>query len=150
MADTWHGLGDSKLKLVDLGDGTYAWASAGQTALDSDTDSVTIVNEHEVSTWNEQANATNATATATHAAAVGFTHYLTAVLLSFSTATPSAPVAATIADGAGTIATFYVVQTTLLTFPRPLKMTSGNAVAVALPTGGVGVVGRVFIAGYTL
>lgn len=151
MADGWHGLADFRIKLVDLGDGTYALASANyaQAGLDSDTDSITVVNEHEVSTWTETANATNATATATHAAALGFTHYLTMALVSFSAA-PAAPVLMTILDGASTLGGFYVTQSQVFTFPRPLRMTNGNAVSVALPTGGAVVVGRVMIAGYTL
>jgi hypothetical protein len=167
MADTWMGEADRRMKRVDLGDGTYAIAVSGYgpsasgpsaepipvelaTGLDSDNDSITVVNPHETANWTATASATNATATATKAAALGLTHYVTMVLLSFNTASPGTAVTATIVDGVSTLGTFYVVQSAILNFSRPLKVTNGNAVSVALAAGGVGITGQVFLAGYTL
>lgn len=99
--------------------------------------------------WVEKGTATNALATATKAAAAGKTHYLTGVYAIFGAAVGSGLLQ--VKDGATVIAEFFAKDTVpaVLPFPRPIRITTGNAVSAELAAGGVSAVGKVNITGFT-
>lgn len=98
--------------------------------------------------WVEKANADNAAATATKAAAAGQTHYITGVAASFS-ATASALLQ--IKDGSTVIFEQVVYDHVEIKFDTPLKGTSGNAVSAVLAASGTaGTIGYVNLIGFTV
>lgn len=97
--------------------------------------------------WVEKASADNDAATATRTAETNKCHYITNVSASFS-ATKSALLQ--IKDGSTVIAEHYVYDQATLTFPAPIKCTSGNAVsAVLAASGSGGTLGKVVLSGFT-
>lgn len=99
------------------------------------------------SRWTEKASADNALATATHAAATGVRHYVTAVTAGFSAA---ATKTLQIKDGATVIYEIDVVNQQHFVFPSPLEMSENSAaVAELAASGGAGNVGKVSMAGFT-
>jgi hypothetical protein len=98
--------------------------------------------------WVVTASADNAAATATRAAEAGKTHHITAVFASFSGA---ATQLLQIKDGAAVIAEQYVYSSAVITLPKPIEVTEGNAVsAVLAASGGLGVLGKVNLSGFTM
>lgn len=102
-----------------------------------------------VATWTEDAVATNALATATHAAGgAGTKHYLTALYASYETAAVGL---LQIKDGATVIWQGYVYDSLPLPFARPLEISDNSDVSVELAaSGSAGIDGVVSIAGYTV
>jgi hypothetical protein len=99
------------------------------------------------STWTEKAEATADVATATRAAEAGKSHYVVAVVASYGAAQIGG---LDINDGASAVISTHVHNAAVIAFPKPLKMTEGNAVSAALGAGAAGVVGRVNIIGFTI
>lgn len=98
--------------------------------------------------WVVKANADNAAATATKAASIGQTYYVTGVAAGFSAA---ATKLLQILDGATVIFECPVVNAGVITFPSPLKATQGNAVSAVLAASGTsGNVGYVNLTGFTV
>lgn len=102
--------------------------------------------DHLVSNWIEDATATNAVATATRAAEAGKTHYITAIIASYSAAAVGD---LTFKDGAAAEFTFTVHNAEVITFAKPVPVTAGNAVSADLAAGGASVDGNVVLIGYT-
>lgn len=97
--------------------------------------------------WTEAASATNATATATHSASSGDTHFVTTLVASFTGSGNSADL--TLKDGSTTIMTVTVHDDIEVTLPFPVKLTTGNKAEAALAAGGSGVDGNVTIGGFS-
>lgn len=98
--------------------------------------------------WVEKANADNAVATATKAAAAGQTHYITGVAASFSA---TAAQLLQIKDGATVLFEQVVYDKAEIKFDASLKGTSGNAVSAVLAASGtVGTIGYVNLIGFTV
>lgn len=103
---------------------------------------------HAVSTWTLTATADNAAATVTKAGEAGKSHYITGIAASFSAA---AVKLLTLKDGATVIGNWFVHNTLALTFPKPIRITAGNAVELSLAaSGAAGTVGAVVLMGYTI
>lgn len=99
-------------------------------------------------TWAVTATADNAASTATKAAESGKSHYVTSISGSFSAA---AIKLLTLKDGTTVIGNHYVHNAFGLTFPNPIKLTSGNLAELSLAASGTaGVIGAVTLNGFTL
>jgi hypothetical protein len=105
---------------------------------------------HAVSAWSVAGAAQdNLPASATRAAEVGKSHYITGVSAAFSAAVAGKLLE--IKDGATVIYRTYVHNARDLTFPKPLQGTAGNAVSAELAASGTaGQFGVVSLAGYTI
>ena len=99
------------------------------------------------STWTVSAEATAAAATATRAAEAGKSHYIVAVVASYGAAQVGG---LDINDGPTVVLSTHVHNQLVISLPRPLKATAGNAVFATLGAGAAGVVGRVNIVGFTV
>lgn len=95
--------------------------------------------------WTENASATNATATATHAAVADQRHVLTYVAASFDDSTAGALL--TIKKGSDTEIEHYIHGADVI--PLELRGENNEAVSAELAAGGSGVTGYVGIIGYT-
>lgn len=99
-------------------------------------------------TWSVTATADNLAATATKAAETGKSHYVTSISGAFSAA---AIKLMTLKDGTTIVGNHYVHNEFGLTFPAPIKLTSGNLAGLSLAASGtVGVIGAVNLNGFTL
>lgn len=98
-------------------------------------------------TWTETAQATNGTATASHAAESGRAHYVTSIVAGFSGAGNTANLE--LKDGTTTIMQVDVHDDIELEFSHPIRITPGNKVDAVLAAGGSSIVGNVSIAGFT-
>ena len=101
----------------------------------------------DVSLWTERAEATAAAATAVRAAEVGRTHYIVSVVASYGAAQIGG---LDVSDGPTVVLSTHVHNQLVISLPRPLKATAGNAVSATLGAGAAGVVGRVNIIGFTV
>lgn len=98
--------------------------------------------------WVASASADNAIAVATKAGEASKSHYVTAILASFSA---SATKLLQLKDGAAVIAEFYVKDSQVVTLPTPIKITAGNAASAELAASGTaGTVGKVGLVGFTV
>lgn len=97
--------------------------------------------------WNEKGSATAGAATATHAGEAGKAHYVTLIVASFDGSGNTASLS--INDGGTTIGTVTIHDNFELELSRPLRMSTGNKAEISLATGGAGVTGHVFLAGFT-
>lgn len=97
--------------------------------------------------WTETASATNGTATATHAASSGDTHFVTTIVAGFTGSGNAADL--TLSDGDTTILTITVHDDITLELPYPIKLTTGNRAEATLGAGGSSVDGNVTIGGFT-
>lgn len=103
--------------------------------------------DHMVSRWTENATGDNTAATATRAAESGKTHYVTAILASYSAAAGGQ---VNVKDGASSIFTIDCHDQLVVTLVKPLAITAGNAVSAELAaSGGSGNIGTVTLIGYT-
>lgn len=102
--------------------------------------------------WSVVDSQTNATATATKAAASGRQHFVTGVSISFS-AQPVAAVVAEVRDGATVLERYQIpaanIAPIITNFVPPIAITSGNAATVTVTAAGAGVVATVGIRGKT-
>jgi hypothetical protein len=102
--------------------------------------------------WTVVASATNATATATKAAAAGMTHYITGVTISGS-AVAAAAATATVKDGATTVdlvnLAAAVAPQLVIEYGFPIRCAKGAKAEAILTTLGSGVVGTVSIRGFS-
>lgn len=102
--------------------------------------------DHMVSEWVENATADDAVATASRAAESGKTHYITAIIASYS-ATSEGQV--NVKDGGSSIFTVDCYDDLIIPL-KPLRITPGNAVSAELDaSGGAGNVGTITLIGYT-
>lgn len=103
-------------------------------------------------TWVEITSAVNGTATATHAAAPGWTYYIGGISVSCS-AQPTGPVTVLIQDGATLLDQWEIPAAAfgpiIPPFFRPYRGTRGNAVSVSVGAMGAGVRGTVSIRGFS-
>lgn len=101
--------------------------------------------------WNEYDSATNATATATRAAAAGKNHVIYSASGSFS-GSIATPVLMQIKDGSTVIWEDYIYDAKVMMpiFPRGLRITEGAACSAVLAAGGIGIVGKVNLHGATV
>lgn len=106
-----------------------------------------LKNQTQTANWTETASATNATATATHAAESGNWHFLSGVLAGFTGSGNTANLA--IKDGSTTIISVTVHDDIYLTFDTPIRISQGSKVEATLSAGGSGVDGEVNILGFT-
>lgn len=97
--------------------------------------------------WTETASATNATATATHAAESGRVHFVTTIVAGFTGSGNAADLA--LKDGSTTIMTVTVHDDMEIELPFPIKITAGNKAEATLGAGGTSVDGNVTIGGFT-
>lgn len=98
--------------------------------------------------WIAKDKQTNALATATKAAQIGKSHYITAVSGSYSAA--AAGKLLQVKDGATVIAEFHVHNSFSHTFPKPIWITAGAACSAELAASGTaGVDGAVTLSGIT-
>ena len=98
--------------------------------------------------WVALGSADNALATATKAAEAAKSHYITAIVASYSTAKTGL---LQIKDGAAVIAEHHIVNSDMITLPTPIKITAGNAVSAELVASGTaGQTGKVNLIGYTV
>lgn len=112
-------------------------------------------NAQQETQWCLTATADNAAATVTKAGQAGqnafgegISHYVTGIAGSFSAA---AIKLLTLKDGATVIGNWYVHNAFALTFPKPIKITAGNAVELSLAASGTaGTIGAVVLMGYTI
>lgn len=102
--------------------------------------------------WSVVDTKTNATATATKAAATGQRHLITGVSISFS-GTPAAAVVVDVKDGATVLERYQVpaanVAPIITNFVPPIAATTGNEVSVTVGAAGTGIVASVGIRGKT-
>lgn len=99
--------------------------------------------------WVETGTATAATATATRAAPDnGQRHYVSSISGSFGAT--AAGKTLTLKEGTTTIGVWHVYDSAHIVFPRPFGAAPNAAVSVELESGGVGIVGRANINGYTV
>ncbi len=103
--------------------------------------------------WNQHATpAANTGATVTRAApGSGFRHYITSISGSFTGGIPTEAIQMNLSNGAGT--NFYLTacrERTAIVFPFPLELPEDSQASLFLAAGGVGISGRVTMAGYTL
>lgn len=145
----------TRVLLLALVLGFYWQALAQDSTVDPGhrrNDSLTTFREYPIS-FAEQANATAATATATHTGVAGSNHYITNVIWDCvgGTAVPTARLldGATLAVTVG-ITTGATSPPFQMTFANPYRITAGNDAVADLTTCGVGIVGHVTIFGYTL
>lgn len=97
--------------------------------------------------WIATGTATNATATATKAAATGKTHYVTSVSGAFSAA---AIFLLQLKEGTNVIGEWYVHNSFSISFGKAgIPGSRGGAVSAELSAGGVGVIGKVNITGFS-
>ena len=101
----------------------------------------------DISLWTERAEATAAAATATRAAEAGRSHYIVSVVAGYGAAQIGG---LDVSDGPTVVLSTHVHNQLVISLPRPLKATAGNAVSVTLGAGATGVVGRVNIIGFTV
>lgn len=97
--------------------------------------------------WSETATATNATATATHAAESGHNHLISLVSASFTGSGNTAELV--IRDGSAVIYRADVHDDMVIPFTEPYKAGKGNKVEAELGAGGSSVDGHVSILGRT-
>lgn len=97
--------------------------------------------------WTETASATNSTATATHAASSGDTHFVTTIVAGFTGSGNAADL--TLSDGNTTIMTVTVHDDIAIELPYPIKITTGNKAEATLGAGGTSVDGNVTIGGFS-
>ena len=102
--------------------------------------------------WSVVASGTNATATATKAAAAGVQHFVMGISVSFSGA-PSAALTVTLKDGTTVIDQWEVpagAQSPLpFNFTRPFRITSGNLTELGIPAAGVGIKATAVLKGFS-
>ena len=112
------------------------------------TDGTGIKSFQDASTWSITVTADNVAATATKAAEVGKSHYITSVSASYSAAAIGL---LTTKDGVATIGNYHAHNQRDVTPTRPLKITEGASFEAALAaSGSVGVIGAVTATGYTV
>lgn len=103
-------------------------------------------------TWTVVDSKTNATATATQAAAAGKQHFITGISFSMS-AQPVGPVTLQVKDGATVIDQFQIpaaAQAPLIhNYHPPLQITAGAAAEITVGALGSAVVGTVVLKGKT-
>lgn len=99
--------------------------------------------------WHEHAEATDDTATATHAAVSGKSHYVTHVSASHDGGGNTFP-RVELKDGGSTIMAWFTNGEIDIFFgEHGLQITEGNTVSIEIATAGGGKVGLANIAGYT-
>lgn len=97
--------------------------------------------------WTETGSATNGTATATHAASSGDTHFVTTIVAGFTGSGNAADL--TLSDGDSAIMTVTVHDDIVLEFPYPIKLTTGNKAEATLGAGGSSVDGNITLGGFS-
>jgi len=112
----------------------------------------TVINEADIieakiSGWIEKASGDNAVITATKAAVVSKSHYISAILAGY---TKEATGLLTIKDGTTIKAEYPVYNSDIIVLPVPIKCTAGNAVSVTLTASGAsGNIGKLNLVGFT-
>lgn len=101
-------------------------------------------------TWSASAvSAANAAVTATHPGEVGKTHYITLVIASYDSA-PAAGKLLQIFDGTTEIASLFMSDPPLLVLSSPRRFTLGNKAEATLAAGGLAVIGRLTLMGFSI
>lgn len=98
--------------------------------------------------WVETANATNATATATHAAATDKIHGIHTIIVDYDDA--AADRAIIVKFDTTEQFRFNVKDKRIVNLPVPLRASENEAVSVEAAAGGAGIVGRVTLVGTTI
>lgn len=98
--------------------------------------------------WKETANATNATATATHAAATDKQHGIHTIIIDYDDA--AADRAVVVKFGGVEQFQFNVKDKRILNLPFVLRAGTNEAVDIEIPAGGAAIVGRVTVIGFTV
>lgn len=96
--------------------------------------------------WTVSAEATNATATATVEGLQGRVHIVTGVVSSYSTSVSDKLV--DVLHGSTDLVPGTPCGVSI--FPSPAPGQAGESVSASLPPGGIGIVGKVTLFGYTL
>jgi hypothetical protein len=97
--------------------------------------------------WAVTGSALNALAAATKAGEVGKVHYISTVIASYSGAATGL---LQVKDGTNVIMAHYVVNSSVISLPEPIKTTAGNAASAELADGGAGITGKVNLVGFTI